>query len=227
MIAVIQCAAKKRPGAGHLRRQDGKKVMFVADPTIAPAVSECVYARPDDLSDTGESWRQALVRYNTNPANNPFGLLHAFELYKPPAYGRLVEHLGASNVYILSAGWGLIAASFLTPSYDITFNALAKREAPWKFRSNRYEDLCHLPADTAEPVVFFGGKDYTPLFCELTGGIRSRRTIFYRVSALPGKASKPPEAPGCALQGFPTRTSTNWHYECVKEFLAGKIAACP
>jgi hypothetical protein len=120
---------------------------------------------------------------------------------------------------------GLIGASFLTPAYDITFSARAKQEAPWKFRrkGDRYEDLCNLPADTAEPVVFFGGKDYLPLFCKLTGGIRSRRTIFYRASKLPERASKPPEAPDCALQRFPTDTRTNWHYECVKEFLEGGI----
>jgi hypothetical protein len=126
-------------------------------------------------------------------------LLRAFELYQKAAYRRLVERFGAFKVYILSAGWGLIGASFLTPDYDITFSAQAKKKAPWKFREgDRYEDLCHLPADTVEPVVFFGGKDYAPLFCKLTGVIRSKRTIFCN-------ASEPPEAPGCALQRFPIK----------------------
>ena len=41
-------------------------------------------------------------------------------------YGtQLVEIFGIDNVYILSAGWGLIRASFLTPNYDITFSAPA------------------------------------------------------------------------------------------------------
>ena len=230
MIAVIQCAATKRRDAGHLRRQDGTKVMFVADPAKAPDDSECVFARPDDVSDTGASWRQVLVRYNENPGNNPLGLLSASELYQNTAYRRLVEHLGASKVYILSAGWGLINASFLTPDYDITFSARAKEDAPWKFRrkGDSYEDLCHLPADTADPVVFFGGKDYVPLFCKLTGSIRSKRTILYRVSDKANeKASKPPKAPGCVLQGFPTASRTNWHYECVKAFLEDRIAIQP
>ena len=222
MIAVIQCAATKRSDAGHLRRQDGAKVTFVADPVRAPAEPGCLFARPDDVSDTGASWRQVLVQYNANPANNPLGLLCASELYRNAAYQALVEHLGVSKLFILSAGWGLIGASFLTPYYDITFNAQVKRMARWKFRerSDCYEDFCHLPADTEESVVFFGGKDYVPLFCKLTGGIRSKRTIFYN-------AKEPPRAPGCQLKLFPTATRTNWHYQCVNEFVDGRLAIQP
>jgi hypothetical protein len=38
---------------------------------------------------------------------------------------------------------------------------------------------------------------------------------------------KPPKAPGCVLQGFPTSSRTNWHYECVKAFLEDRIAVQP
>ena len=115
----------------------------------------------------------------------------------------------------------MIGASYLTPNYDITFNAKTRREAPWKFRKkdDRFEDFRHLSNDTSEPVVFFGGKDYVPLFCKLTDGIGSKRTIFYRTSKLPEKASQPPDAPCCALEAFATNTRTNWHYERVTVFL--------
>jgi hypothetical protein len=205
MIAVIQCAAKKCCDAGHLRRQGGTKVMFVAEPADAPPDPGCVFAHFDDVSDDGATWRQVLVRDNANPGNNPLDLVSAFELYKNAAYRGLVKELGAYKVYILSAGWGLIGASFLTPDYDITFSARAKQDAPWKFRGkgDYYEDLCHLAADTAEPVVFFGGKDDVPLFCKLTQGIRSRRTILYRASdKAGGKASKPPKAPAVCCGDF-------------------------
>lgn len=173
MIAVIQCAATKRPDAGRLRKQDGTPVEFVADPAKAPSTDAYAYARPDDLSDTGVTWRQVLLQYNAAPANNPLGLLRAFELYETPAYRRLVERFGMGKTYILSAGRGLIGASFLAPDYDITFRATAKQKAPYKFRrkTDRYEDLCMLPPDTPEQIVFFGGKDYVPLFCKLTQGI--------------------------------------------------------
>ena len=229
MIAVIQCAATKRSDAGHLCQRDGTKVMFIADSTKAPTEFGRAFARPDDVSDVGTTWRQVLVRYNADPGNNPLGLLRASELYQNLVYRQLVEHLGASKVYILSAGWGLIGASFLTPDYDITFSPRAKQEAPWKYRrkGDPYEDLCHVPADTVEPVVFFGGKDYLPLFCQLTEGVRARRTIFYRADKLPERVSKPPEVSGCEMQGFPTDTRTNWHYECAKAFLEGRLAVQP
>lgn len=218
MIAIIQCAATKRPDAGHLQRQDGTKCMFVADPASAPTDSERIHAHPDEASDTGESWREKLVRYNADPGSNPCGLLRAFELYENASRRGLVDRLGTDRVYILSAGRGLISASFLTPAYDITLNTRAKQKAPWKFRKKEdsYADLCHLPADTVEPVIFFGGKDYMPLFCKLTGSIPSRRTIFYN-------SSRPPDAPGCVLHRFSTTAKTNWHYQCVKAFLQGQI----
>ena len=56
--------------------------------------------------------------YNNNPAGNSLGLLPVYRLYANPVYERLVDKLGVANVYILSAGWGLIRADFLTPSYD-------------------------------------------------------------------------------------------------------------
>jgi hypothetical protein len=222
MIVVIQCAATKRRDAGYLRQQGGTKVLCVAHPTIKPTGPDCVHAHPDDLSDTGDSWREKLVRYNANPGANPLGLLRAFELYEDASYRALVERFGAARTYILSAGWGLISASFLTPAYDITFNTQTKKKAPWKFRHKKrdhYDDLCHLPADTVEPVIFFGGKDYVPLFCKLTAGITAKRTIFFN-------ANEPPKAPGCALKpSLPTRRKMNWHYECVDDFINDRISA--
>ena len=94
-------------------------------------------------------------------ARNPFGLLPALDLYENPAYGRLAAEFGIDSTYILSAGWDLIAGSFLTPDYDITFSQSAdgyKRRRP----CDLYRDLCMLSLDTWEPIYFFGGKDYVP-----------------------------------------------------------------
>lgn len=125
MIVVIHCAASKRPDAGHVVNAAGKPIVFVAHPEIAPAENAHVYARPDDASENGRSWRNLLLEYNSRPGNNPLGLLPAYQLYTNGTYGRLVERLGANNVYILSAGWGLIRSDFLTPYYDITFSSSA------------------------------------------------------------------------------------------------------
>jgi len=74
MIVVIQCAASKRPKAGYFRGNDGRRVLFVANPALAPASSDLVYARPDDYADDGITWREHVRRYNATPETNLFGL---------------------------------------------------------------------------------------------------------------------------------------------------------
>jgi len=215
MIVVIQCAARKKPNAGYLLRPDGRKVLFVADPDSTPANAAHAYVRPDDIADTGESWRAKLLRYNDAPGNNLLGLLPAWQLYENRTYKLLADKYGLDHLYILSAGWGLIAADFLTPAYDITFSPSAdsfKRRR----KKDRYDDLCMLPADTAEPVVFFGGKDYVSLFCSLTERIKGQRHVIYN-------SANAPDAPGCLLKRYNTTTRTNWHYECAKAFIAEEI----
>ena len=82
MKVVIQCAASKRSNAGHLITRDGKPVDFVARPQLAPAEANRIYARPDDISDRGMSWREQLRKYNENEKTNPLRLLPAYRLYE-------------------------------------------------------------------------------------------------------------------------------------------------
>jgi hypothetical protein len=88
MIVVIQCAASKRSDAGHLVTSSGEPVNFVAYPQMAPRNSGRVYARPDDISEDGTSWRQLLQRYNDKPGRNPLHLCPAYQLYQNKTYGR-------------------------------------------------------------------------------------------------------------------------------------------
>jgi hypothetical protein len=215
MILVIQCAATKRKDAGHLETRDGKLVDFIADPKAAPADTQHAYARPDDVSDEGKTWRELLLEYNDAPGNNPLGLLPAYQLYENRVYSRLVEALGATKVYVLSAGWGLIRSAFLTPYYDITFSINADAHKRRR-QADRYEDFCMLPLDTSEDVVFLGGKDYLPLFCALTAMHRARRTAFYN-------SVNAPKVTGCLLRRYETTTRTNWPYECASALLDGRI----
>lgn len=117
MIVVIQCAATKRSNAGYLMSADGKPMVFVAKPESAPSDSAHVYARPDDPAGNGKSWRDVLLEYNEQPGKNPLGLYPAYQLYVNRTYGRLADAFGVANVCILSAGWGLISAAFLTPYF--------------------------------------------------------------------------------------------------------------
>jgi hypothetical protein len=215
VIVVIQCAGSKRKSAGFLKTQDGRPVLFVAHPELAPAPANCVYARPDDTSDAGGTWRDWLLAYNANPGNNPFGLLAAFELYENDIYRALVKQFGIEKTYILSAGWGLIDAAFLTPAYDITFSTKADNFVRRRKR-DPFCDVSLVPANTMEQVVFFGSKEYVPLFATLTGGVKGERMVFYNSVTLPS-------ALGCKLVRFETRTRTNWQYECAAAFLRGNL----
>lgn len=215
-IVVIQCAGRKQPNAGHLRSNDGRKVMFVAKPGLAPDNPDYVYARPDDLADTGNTWRQKLLWYNQEHATeNPLELLHAWQLYRDRAYRLLYEKCGPDNLYILSAGWGLIRADFLTPNYDITFSSSAEKYKR-RVESDAYEDWRMLPDDTTKSVVFFGGKDYVGRFCELTSRVQGPRCVLYN-------ANNAPNAPGCKTRRFHTNIRTNWHYEAARAFAEGRL----
>jgi hypothetical protein len=92
--------------------------------------------------------------------------------------------------------------------------AAASYTTPWDTIDD-YRDLSMLPTDVDEPIIFFGGKNYVPLFCSLTRKVRGPRTVFYN-SALP------PIAPDCSLRRFVTATRTNWQYECADRFISAK-----
>jgi hypothetical protein len=70
--------------------------------------------------------------------------------------------------------------------------------------------------NTREPVYFLGGKDYVPLFVELTKNLHAPRTVMYN-------SATPPKAPDCRLERFQTSTRTNWHYECAAVLASGGI----
>lgn len=216
MIVVILCAARKARHAGHMRSPDGRKVLFVARPGAVPARSGFLYAQPDDLAGERKSWRTLLHEYNENPGDNPLGLLPAWQLYENPIYGRLKRHVGVENLYILSAGWGLISADFLTPNYDITFSTDAKyyNQRP---RGETYRDISMLPDGNEEPIMFFGSKHYVDLFCALTKHTRGRRVLWYN-------SKYRPMANGCDVRRFHTTKDGIWYYECAQAFIDGKLS---
>lgn len=190
--------------------------MFVGNPAIAPEDSGFEYARPDDPSDTGAPWRRRLCDYNGRPGGNPFGLLPAGRLYADETYSLLVERYGLAGFYILSAGWGILRADFLTPNYDITFGFHPGDHRHRRLKDHCWKDREMRPAETTGPVMFFGEKDYVPHFCRLTEGLVAPR-IVWRCS------TEPVEAPGCRVREYERRTGNKWHYECVRDFLAGKL----
>lgn len=223
MIVVIQCAAKKAKDAGYLTAADGKKVAFVADPTKFPENGEYHLVKPDDIYGN-RTWREWIVEYNKR-GGNPCGLLPAYQLYHNEAYRDLAKKVGINNLYILSAGWGLIRADFLTPYYDITFSQAAgdsgfrRRE-----KDKSFLDFNQLqPANGSnEPILFVGGNSYRSLFNKMVNHLPNPKVIFHRVEEN-GKVVVEKGPNHTLYVPFPTKRLTNWHYSCAEAIIEGEF----
>ncbi len=212
---VIQCAASKLPDAGTFQDRKGRSVRFVAVPHLAPPTPGNVFARPDDPSEDGRTWRGQLQEYNDG-RSNALQLRPAHRLYANELYRELVKRFGLEHVFILSAGWGLVSADFLLPAYDITFSGSAE---PWMRRGkkDRYRDFQMIPDDGNE-TVFLGGKSYLAQFCALTSQLKGRKRVFFN-------SSTEPELPlGFRAVRYVTATRTNWHYKCARDLVNGRVA---
>ncbi len=124
-----------------------------------------------------------LERCNAEPREIPLGLLPAWRLYRHPTYELLFRRIGPERLYVLSAGWGLVRADFLVPNYDITFSK-AGNVPKFKRRGGQdvYNDF-ELPSGIADPLVFFGGRDYIPLFTKLTARAKDTPTRTFGANA--------------------------------------------
>jgi hypothetical protein len=213
MKIVIQCARSKDPQAGTLKTPAGIPVSFVANPELVEEKdTDTIYQRPDDITDNNKSWRDLLLQYQTE-STNPWNLVPTYKLYSKPMYTNLVEKFGEDNIFVLSAGWGLINASFLLPKYDITFSNLAAKHVIRKPK-DLYLDFCFLPLDTDEDLLFLGGKDYLPSFIHLTSQYKGRKIIMYNSKSKP----KVPKEYYLIKYDIPTN-KTNWHYDAGKQII--------
>ncbi len=229
MKIVIQCAGSKnpaRPGAGF-RAANNRLIKFVAHPTHPklPHSDTYAYARPDDMSDGSQTWRERLLDYNKEAPANRLHLLPAYQLYADKAYQGLVRKFGNAQVFILSAGWGLIPADFLTPDYDITFSQAKKvpahcrrKKCRWKKWDDDYKDTCLLP-DDGDSTIFLGGQDYLPLFYQLTKKLKGTKKVFFNTKSDPDRRL----GPGFCTERFQTNRRTNWHYDCAQMLIDGQI----
>jgi len=218
MKVVIQCAGRKQPHAGSLRTRTGQRVKFVAHPEQAPSSTEWLYAHPDGPSDVpAQTWRQQLVAYNANPHDNPLGLLEAYRLYRNSLYQELVDAFGLTNVFVLSAAWGLVRADYLLPYYDLTFaqtqpgDSYKRRMMRW----DKYDDFSQLSNEEDGPLVYFGGNNYLPLFKKVTGHVHCEKVIFFA-------AANPPSDAQWRTVRF-ERNFYNWHYACARDFIAAAL----
>ena len=220
MKAVIQCCKTKSTTASF--RVRNQRVKFVVQPKHRSEETDDFPARPDErMPNRTTTWREQLVEYNDTfraTGQNPLGLKQAFELYAPKgytAYSDLLRHFSASNMYILSAGWGLVRADFLLPDYDITFRIQDTPE--WCVRkpadAELFHDFAHLTPDVVsndELVYFFGGGSYLQFFFTATSTLPVKRVVYYSAKTVPD----PKKCRGIKYDG----KGMTWMYRCASDF---------
>lgn len=223
MKIVIQCAGSKRPDAGNLKNKFGTRVRFVAHADNRDSSQVTAHnCRPDELVEPAlGTWRDVLTQYNADfvrNGTNPDNLSPAGKLYEPPVYANLVRRFRPENVFILSAGWGLVRADYLLPDYNITFSN--QPNVPKESRRGKRElgwlDFNQLQGkvEENEEVHFFGGLDYLDLFYTLSASESSRAkfVIHYKSAGLPHKT-------GYKYERYMGAAKTNWHYPAAADFL--------
>src|SRR5262249_16040670 len=140
-------------------------------------------------------------------------------------YRDLADAFGWDNVFVLSAGWGLIRASFWTPDYNITFSTQAKKDRPWVWRNTNdrhrvWLDFTHLKdaqVSQDEPIHFFAGKNYRPLYYALMTTLPGKKIVHYK-----GNLERRDGFQYAEYEG-PEKNRT-WHYRAAKEFLAQRAS---
>ena len=228
MIVVISCAGSKAASAGRLKTPDGRPVEIVAHPNLMQESRidpNLVYVSPDDQSGFGVTWREKLAEYNEaykRTGSNPNDLLPAFQLYKNRTYRDLVGRFNLENVFIISAGWGLIRSDFLTPQYDITFSSMAPPAERRDYdRDTGFRDffaLADLGGLANGPVVCVASQAYLPLFHKLTESLDCEKLAFYVTNV-------PPDLPGCKSVRYEVKgMANNWQYRCARDLIDGAIS---
>lgn len=214
MIAIIQCSGSKYC-TGHFTTASNNPVSFCNTNPFHPQRT-CYY--PWDISDMPpHTWIDRVHTYN-GAGGNSHAFLPAISLYKPKIYRDLEAWIKKSSanreVYILSAGWGLVRSSFLLPCYDLTF---AKGSARIKGEGHFPRLLCHIKNNPQDVHVFI-----TPNYYALFGYFAKKAcisdcTLYFR----PSKSNESPKISEFKGEycSFSTSRRTNWHESAARQHL--------
>lgn len=246
MIVVIQCAKSKKNACFSLK--NGRKVKFIANVNELHQSDkdEYAYFHPDaplSVDYDAEnfqapkdvySWRDYLEAYNKHwqlYSRNPFGLYSAIDLYSRKEYRKLVNRPKIKQVYILSAGWGMMRENYLLPNYDITFSSASKPYQKRHQDSKPFKDFTHITDDYRNdqfdkhsPIIFIGVKSYLPLFDKLTKCLPNKK-IMSDLILNENKRELYSNNYEFTKMSWKTHTYTNWQYSCV-DFLLYDYKKC-
>lgn len=215
MKVIISCCDRKN---GESFSHNGETINFVSRVNEVVPDNE-LYFHPDDLIPTENiTWRELIAQQEIRN-----DLLKAYNLYRPSIYSSLFEHFG-NDLFIYSAGWGIIRADYKLPKYNVTFSN--SQNIPFYARRNNddvFNDFNHLEGiERTERIVFIAGSDYVMPFCRQTEDLPNEKIIVYKNQNLLN------DIPYLANNNFQfihyqTNRRTNWHYEFAARLINNQI----
>ena len=214
MKIIISCCDRKN---GELFQHNGEAINFVSHANELTPNNE-LYFHPDDLMPNENiTWRELVAQQEIRN-----DLLPTHELYKPEIYNSLFQHYG-NNLFIFSAGWGIVRADYKLPKYNVTFSnsnnipIYAKRNDNDTFNDfNQLEGV-----DENERIIFIGGKDYVLPFCQLTNHLPNQKIVVYKNHDVLN--NNPYLNNNFQFMHYQTNRRTNWHYEYANRLINNEI----
>jgi hypothetical protein len=218
MKIIISCCDRKNGGP---LIHNGEVINFVSHvDQVVP--NDEMYFHPDDLVPNDLiTWRELVSQQGQNNYLQP-----AYELYKPPIYNSLYQNYG-NDLFIFSAGWGIVRADYKLPKYNVTF-AKGKNvpKSAKRYRNDCFHDFNHLESKdnrTDEEIVLIAPKDYVTPFCQLTNNLQNKKIIFYFGDEIKSKFINKPDFEFRKIP-FITNNNRKWHYELAQLLIKNEIA---
>ncbi len=219
---VVQCAGRKN--AAGTMSLNNQKYDFVACPE--PDNPKQVRPWDDAPEKSGKTWVEMIRRYNTKQEvtisdsirTTSEGLLSAYALYKAPIYAEAFSKFGTS-LCILSAGWGLVRATDLIPTYNITFSSSGDPGSRISVSERLMHDSLRNAKDlTTNEIHLF----LTPHYLKYWRGLNEGALDHAQVSLHCRAGQRPPkDADGMKLVYHDCgKQKTNWHYTALSQFIA-------
>jgi len=224
MIIVIQCAGSHVPNAATLTL-NGNAVHFVAQPQ-----DRQMDKQPwDQIPGSNKTWIDCVKAYNevggalpgeyiklNVGTENGRLLMQCGNLYKHPGYGELMAACGLRNVYILSAGWGLVRGDKFIPNYDVTFSQAGDPNVRIAVRDRlQYPFMSDEIPDNGE-INLFISRAYAPYWSRLYRGAAQRTVLHWRLGQ-----KLPDRQYGTVIKHDCGKQVTNWQYKAARQFIAG------
>jgi hypothetical protein len=215
-MKIVFCCSTTKNGNHFIH--NGLTINFVSH--VDHAVDRSVIqVHPDNLiPDDVITWRE-LISLQEAQKN----LIPAHLLYRPSIYNDLYQNFG-NDLFIFSAGWGIVRADYKLPKYDVSFSRrsnvplYAKRRPGEVF--NDFNQLVGI--NEGERIIFIGGGDYILPFCELTMNLPNEKVVIYKnvnaVNRLPYL-----NIDSFTFLLYDTNLRTNWHYVFAKKLINEQI----